>query len=279
MSIDKVEVTNSQGNLLTLTLEDTSNGYIVEEIDGLDPVKSTVVSSSFATMDGQQYQASSRDIRNITILLGYDPDYNTDQTVRQLRNDLYPFFMPNQQEISLKFYMTDGLTVVINGRVESFEAPLWAQEPTASISILCMNPDLVDPTLVQMHSTFATTDTVPHLVHVDGTMPTGLTSLSFTAGRVLDGFSIYQADPSGDLHTMQITAPIQVADVIQMCTIKGQKSLTLTRAGVTTSILWAVSPQSVWVLLQPGDNTMYLNASSTNPTNVNVDFNNRYGGL
>jgi hypothetical protein len=53
-----VEVRTIQDNLLALSLDDPSSGFIIEEIEGLDPVKASVVSSSFATMDGEQYQFS-----------------------------------------------------------------------------------------------------------------------------------------------------------------------------------------------------------------------------
>lgn len=278
MSIDKVEVTNSQGNLLILTLDDISNGYVVEEIDGLDPVKATIVSSDFATMDGQQYQASSRDTRNITIKLGYAPNFTVDQTIRELRSGLYQFFMP-KSEITLTFYMADGLVVHTVGRVESCGAPLFSQEPQMDISVICFDPDFIENNTVEIHSTFTTTDTSPHLVQVNGTVNTGLTLLTFTAPKVLSEFTIYHTTPSGEVRTMLISAPLILNDVVKLCTIKGSKSITKTSSGVTTSMMWAVSPQSTWVLLEPGANTLYLNASLTTPAPVLVDYNNRYGGL
>lgn len=278
MSIDKVEVTNSQGDVLTLSLEDASNGYAVEEIGGLDPVKATIVSSSFATMDGQQYQASSRETRNITIRLGYVLNVGTDQTIRDLRAYLYQFFMPTA-EVSLDFHMADGLVVNILGRVETCEAPLFVQEPETNISIICFDPDFIDFDTVEMHSTFTTTDTAPHLVQVNGTVKTGLTSLSFTAPKTLSEFTIYHTTPAGAVRTMLVSAPLILNDMVNLCTIKGKKSITMTRSGVTTSLMFAVSPQSVWVLLEPGLNQLYLNASVTTPAPVLIDFNNRHGGL
>lgn len=278
MSIDKVEVTNSQGNLLTLMLEDISSGYIVQEIEGLDPVKATIVTSSFATMDGEQFQASSRSVRNITMKLGYSPNYTIDETVRTLRSRLYQWFTGGQP-IDMSFYMTDGLTVDISGIVETAEQTLFSQEPEMDISILCPQPDFISSDLIQIHSTFTTTDTSAHPIVYDGSVPAGLTSLSFTVATTLSEFTIYQTTPAGVLNTMLISAPLVVGDVINMCTIKGQKSITLTRTGVTTSLLWAVSPQSTWVLLEPGTNQFYLHASSSSPSAVLIDYRNRYGGL
>lgn len=278
MSIDKVDVTNAQGNLLTLTLEDISSGYIVEEIGGLDPVKASIVTSDFALIDGQQYQASSREARNITMQLGFVPNPSENQTVRALRSRLYQFFMP-KSSITLKLYMTDGLVVTASGRVESCEQSLFVQDPQMNISIICFDPDFVDPTLVQLHSTFTTIDTASHSIQYTGTVDTGLTSLRFTAPKALSEFTIYHTAPDGTVRTMQVTAPLLLNDVVELCTIRGQRSISLTRGGVTSSILWAVAAGE-WVILQPGLNQLYINASTTGPSApVFVDYNNRYGGL
>lgn len=278
MSIDKVEVMNSQGNLLTLSLADISGGYIVKDIDGLDPVKATIVTSNFATLDGQQFQASSREVRNILIKLGYAPNASINEKIRTLRNRLYQYFMP-ELEVSLTFYMDDGLVVNTTGRVETCGAPLFSREPEMVISILCFDPDFIDVETVELHTQFHTTDTTPQEIEVDGTVSTGLTSLTFTANKSLSEFTIYHTTPAGLLRTMLVSAPLILDDVVNICTIRGQKSITMTRASVTTSLLWALSPQSTWVELEPGINQFYLNADVTDGVPVLVDYNNRYGGL
>jgi len=279
MSIDKVEVTNSRGNLLVLSLEDISNGYIVEDIDGLGPVKATIVTSDFADMDGQQEQSSSRETRNITLKLGYAPNFSINETVRVLRSRLYDYFM-TATKVNLAFYMTDGLIVQTKGTVESCEPTLFAKEPQMDISIICFDPDFIDTETTEIHDLFTTIDTTPQVIQVNGSSKTGLSSLSFIAAKTMSEFTIYHTTPTGDVQTMLVSAPLLVGDVINLCTIKGQKSITLTRSGVTTSLLWAVSPQSIWVLLEPGPNQFYLSGTSTGPSSpVLVEFKNRYGGL
>lgn len=279
MSIDKVEVTNSQGNLLVLSLEDISSGYVVEDIDGLGPVKATIVSSNFATMDGQQYQSSSRETRNITITLSYSPNVSVDQTVRSLRSRLYQFFM-TATKVDLAFFMNDGLTANVSGRVESCEPVLFTRDPQMSISIICFDPDFVDNDTVSIHNVFTTIDSTYKPLQVDGSVKTGLNSLEFTAPKAISEFTIYHTTPSGEVRTMLVSAPLVVNDIVRICTIPGQKSITLTRSGTTTSLLYAVSPQSAWVLLEPGLNQFYLNATATGPSApVLIDYNNRYGGL
>lgn len=277
MSIEKLEVTNSQGNLLTLSLEDISEGYIVQDMDGLGPVKATIASSNFANIDGEEEQASSRDPRNITIELGYAPDYTENETVRSLRSRLYQFFTAPSR-VKLTFYMLDGTVVQTMGTVESCDPAIFTQEPQMNIAIYCANPDFIETTVTHRED-FFTTDTESRLVRITGTLKTGLSSLSFTANQAMSGFSIYHVTPGGDQRNMLINAPLQLGDTVTMCTIKGRKSITLTRNNNTSSLLWAVSPESLWVLLEPGDNQLYLNGDTINGARVYIDYYNRHGGL
>ncbi len=43
--LTKLDVSTVQGDLLTLQLDDVSEGLVVLEVEGLDPVKATLVSS------------------------------------------------------------------------------------------------------------------------------------------------------------------------------------------------------------------------------------------
>src|SRR5688572_21495938 len=117
--LNKVEVLNSVGDLLSLPFDNSANGLVVEEIEGLGPVTATMSSSKRALIDGAVYQASRRETRNIRIRLGLEPNYS-EMTVEELRQSLYAFFMP-KSEITLTFYSSLGPDPEIVGRVESCE--------------------------------------------------------------------------------------------------------------------------------------------------------------
>lgn len=279
MSIDKVEVYNERGETLILSLEDISSGYVVEDIGGLGPVKATIVTSDFARLNGQQYQASSRESRNITIKVGYAPNYAENETVLDLRLRLYNHFMTDTK-VELAFYLSNGMVVNTTGRVETCEPAIFTREPQMDISILCFDPDYVDLTPVVINDVLTTDDVSGNLINVIGTVKTGLSKLSFTAPQALSDFTIYHTTPSGQLHTMLVSAPLQSGDVVTLNTVPGQKSITLTRGGNTSSLLWAVSPQSDWVLLERGPNLLHVNTAPAGPgAYVHLEYHNRYGGL
>jgi hypothetical protein len=259
-------------------LDDISDGLVLEDVDGLDPVKATIVSSSFAQLDGSQYHSSRREARNVTMKLGLKPDY-VNTRVRDLRTKLYSWFMP-KMPVSLRFIDDSGLQVDIAGRVESMVAPLFSKEPEANISILCFDPDFIDLTPVTLTgNSVADTGTVTPPVQVTyaGTVEAGML-FTMNINRTLTQFTLYLRGQDGNLQIMDFAYSFQAGDVLQVNTIVGNKFVTLTRAGTTSSILYAVSPQSAWLTLQPGDNYLRVYAVGA-AIPYSVAYDNRYGGL
>jgi hypothetical protein len=274
-----MEVTTSQGALLTLQLGDESTGIDILDITGLDPVKATIVSSSFANQDGAIYQSSRRDTRNIVMKLGLDPDPAVTD-VLTLRRYVYSFFRPKSQ-VTLKFYVDDADDTVedgyqISGVVESCESEMFTQTPEVDISIINFDPDFIDPNPVTVTG-MTTADTDATYFPYAGTVETGIT-LTLNINQSLTEFSLYYVDGSQATWTMDVAYPFVAGDLVTISTVPGSKFAQLTRAGVTTSILYAVSPQSVWAQLAPGDNWFRLFASGTsNPGSI--AYSKRFGEL
>lgn len=269
-----VEVRTAQGDLLGMPLGDISDGFVIEEIEGLDPVKATLVSSSFAKMDGEQYQSSRRETRNIKLKLGLEPDYATG-SVRDLRLRLYTFFMP-KSVVNLKFYMSSGLIVDIAGRVESFETPLFTKEPAVDISIVCFDPDFISPILGTL-SGMSTATMTETLIHYDGTVESGI-SMVMPVDRTLSALTIYHRPPDGTLRLLDFSAPLVAGDSLSISTVVGNKSATRTRTATLSSVLYGVSPQSNWIELLPGDNYIRVYALGAGVP-FTIQYKNRYGGL
>ncbi len=277
--LTKLDVSTSQGNLLSFQFDDDTSGYLVQNIDGLDPVKATLVSSSSAGVDGEQYQSARRETRNIKLTIGLEPDPLMD-TVRGLRKRLYGYFMP-KSEVTLTFYDDEGPTVNVVGRVESLEASLFTQEPAVDISIICYDPDFVDPVTVHLpasgqtlQTTSSTSDTV---ISYDGSVSTG-TVITLNVDRTLGDFTIYHQPPNDDLRQLDFSAPLVAGDVLTISSVIGDKGVTLTRAGSQSSLLYGMSPQSSWIELMPGDNRLHIYATGAGVP-YTIDYVNKYGGL
>lgn len=272
--LTKLEVTSGQGSLLSLPLSDISSGFIVQQIDGLDPVKATLSSTAFSGLDGEQFQSSRRETRNIKITLGLDPDPLVD-TVRTLRKQLYAYFLP-RSVINLTFYMDDGLTVSIAGVVETFESTLFAQEPSVDISIICYDPDFYVPTssVLAGNSTESSAVTV---VDYDGEIPTGFV-FTLNVNRTLGDVTIYNTTPNEGIRSLDYTGSLVAGDVLTISTVTGGKGATLTHLGASSSVLYGISPQSSWVDLKPGSNQIRIYAAGT-AIPYTISYTTKYGGL
>lgn len=270
----KVEARTDQGAMLALPLDDITGGYLVQGIDGLDPVPANIVSTSYARLDGEQYQSARREKRNLVLRVGLEPDYTT-QTVRELRNNLYNYFMPRQNS-NFRFYTEGFPTVDISGRVETFDCPLFVKEPMATVSVLCFDPDFYEPVQVEI-SGATTSGTFMGTVNYAGTVDTGIV-LTLNVDRDLTTFTVYH-QPAGDqVRTLVVVGTFIAGDVIEISTVPGNKYATLTRGSVISSILYTVSPYSDWTHFQPGVNDLRVYAEGA-AIPYTIRYTNKYGGL
>lgn len=275
--LTSIEVRTTQGGLLTLPLEDVDTGYLVRDISGLDPVKATIVTTSFATQDGASFQSSRRDTRNIVLTLGLEPDYATN-TATSLRSRLYAYFMP-KSSVSMTYVSDDMPDVVISGTVESFTAPPFTKDPTVIVSIICVDPDFVDQTPVPISGNSVSAITSMPLVY-NGTVETGFV-FNLTINRAdVSAFSLINIPPDGIQRNMDVAVanPFLVGDVLTINTNPGSKGVFLNRGGSQTSLLYALSPYSDWIQLFAGVNNIRVSAPG-NPLAYTIQYFNRYGGL
>jgi hypothetical protein len=272
--LTKVEVTNRRGNVLALALEEDDNPYQINEIEGLAPVKATLVSSSYAGTDGDVLQSVRRGSRNITIKLDLDPDFiNNDYT--SLRQGLYPFFGTKSQ-IKLRFYSSTGLSVDIVGTVEDMSSALFEQDPKVDISIMCFDPDFIDPRMVTVESlTVEDSETIE--IEYPGNIEAG-TVITLNANRAMTEFTIYSIDEGGNTLQLDFTGDLEDGDELVISSLKGAKGITLTRAGISSSYLYGRSPQSNWIELTEGVNQFRI-YSPGDPVPYVLEYVVRYGGL
>jgi Phage tail protein len=270
--ITLVEARTPQGTLLSLPLADISGGYSVQDISGLDPVQATIVSSAFAATDGEQYQSSRREKRNITMKVGIEPDYVTN-SVRELRKKLYNYFLP-KKVVDLRFYDDEGLVVNINGTVENCVSALFSDVPVADISILCFDPDFLDNVPVTIPRS-TVSSTVETLIQYEGEIETGFV-FTLNVNRSLTEFTLYNRGPDNTIQSFDIQASLVAGDIVTVSTVSGSKSVMLTRAGVTSSLLYAQS--GAWIEFFEGDNHFRAYAVGAGIP-YTLSYTARYGGL
>lgn len=270
----KFDVTNRRGQVLTFEMEENDSGYQVADISGLEPVKATLVSSSYAGSDGEEYQTAKREPRNITFKFDLQPNYNP-ETFSTLRTKLYTYFMP-KNKINLRFYLDSGLYADIVGYVEEFSSPRFESDPDVNISVMCFQPDFIDPRTVTL-SGFSVNDNTNTPIEYPGSVETGMI-LTLHANRAVPNFSIYNEDDANNLQQMDFFAPLEDGDQLVISSVRGLKGIILTRAGVSSSYLYGKSAQSAWIQLFEGVNNFRVYATGA-PLAYELEYVVRYGGL
>lgn len=272
--LSKVNVTNSRGAVLTLNMEEDEGHYQVADIEGLDPVKATLVSSSYAGEDGEEFQSAKLPARNIKYKLDLEADFDP-KSYSDLRRDLYTYFMP-KAKISQRFFLTSGLYVDIEGIVEGIAAPLFTDDPIANISVMCYKPDFIDPQMVTVEGLTVDDDTNTEIDY-PGTVEAG-TVLTVHVNRSVGEISIYNTDEGGNLFQLDFTYALLNGDSLVISSLRGNKGITLTRATVPSSVLYGRSPQSSWISLFEGLNQFRVYADGA-PIPYTLEYVVRYGGL
>lgn len=256
----------------------SSGGITVRDIEGLDPVAATLSTSSKAQQDGADPQNARRDTRNIVLTLGLEPDW-VSQSVASLRSQLYQYLM-TKANVNLGFYVDSNLFATSAGQVESFDAPLFTQDPQAVASVICYDPDFIGLPIALTGATRM--DQVPTVIDYPGTSPAGLIFSILLAGQYMTDLSIYNTTPSNVVQKMTLEGAFVPGDNIIINTIPGQRAVTLVRAGLPSSALTGLT-SSQWLSLEQGTNFFRAigeaSAGISGAINYNMTYTPKYGGL
>jgi Phage tail protein len=269
-----VTVQNIRTGTLLLPLMDSSGGYAVEDIQGLDPVKATFVSSSQAQMDGAQLHNKRREPRNILMKLGLKPDYVTN-SVASLRSNLYRYLMPKSTVI-FSLYSDDVLWGTTEAEVESLENNMFTADPVVDISLICYDPDFhaPSPTLIEAQTV---SDATTQSIEYDGTSDTGII-FNIAFPRASSEIRLYNIRPDLIDNMLDIDGSFLLNDILTINTNKGQKSVTINRSGLIIPALYYLASGSSWITLTQGINQFRAYHSGT-PIPFDLEYTKKYGGF
>lgn len=280
--ITKVEVRKStNGEVLVLPLLNSDNGFRVVNIEGLEPVQTTLVSSSFANVDGEYHQSSRRVPRNLRFTLALQVGHPT-LGVDDIRHNLFKWFA---QKVPLTFrFFTSTLaigTVEIVGRVESIEGPVFSREPTLVISAICHSPSFYDVTETIAGGFTYASGFSQEVFFYGGTAETGF-AFVMEADYDLDDMSLSLTGSDGVARGMTLSGlGLLAGDILVIGTESGKKEITRIRPsdGLSeTSLLYTMEPGSSWVELQPGTNLLGV-GTLTGVNSFTLQYRPKYGGL
>lgn len=272
--LQSVEFISTSGFLPALTISDKSLGYIIRDIQGLDPGKATIVTSDLSRKSGGVFQHARRESRNIVFTIDLDSRYGGG-SVAELRRTLYRALMP-EQAVKMRFTEDDGSVYLISGYVESFDAPLFERNPRAQISILCPDPDFLSEEEIRFTGAIFTSSQHNFEIVNPGSVDSGFLLVVQWMPVVTRGYdlTIGVTHEDGKTQTISIDMWPNGNERAELNTNVGQKSFVYNNA----NRLWMVKPTSEWPTLGPGSNVLHV-TSGTREASLNVYYQPRFGGL
>lgn len=243
-------------------------------IEGIDPVKATVATSPYGSVDGTSYTGSSVLNRNIVLTIKPNPNWDT-WTYENLRKLLYSYFMP-KLVVRLVFYSDDFPPVEIYGVVEGVEGTIFSKEPTLQVSVVCPDPYFraVNPTILTGQN--GVLNTFEYNGNVESGMVVKVTHVSGTPTTI----GIQLGDPK-ETH-FGVMANINSSKYFELSSIPMQKYVQNVNigTGVIDNLLSNVYIQegSLWPSLQPGTNEFRV-ITDAGVQDYQLIFYERFGGL
>lgn len=280
--LTEVKAYSSWQSAPTLLLNDAGRAETdlvqIRNIDGLDPVKASVNTSGFGSVDGAAYTGSSVLSRNIVLTVHPNPDWNN-WSYEALRRLLYSYFMP-KSPIRLVFYSDDMPPVEITGVVESVSVNPFSKDPELLISVICPQPyftaldgEVITGQSVRSGGAVATID-------YDGNVEAGIhVNVSFVSGSAPTLIGIQIGDPL--ISYFNIAATVSSTKYFEISSIPMQKFVQNVDigTGVITNLLSKIVQEgSSWPTLQPGENHFSV-ITDAGVQDWELTYFERFGGL
>lgn len=300
--IYSLAVTNFLGDRIRLELGKPENtGFLVKSITGLGPVKANVNTTEVATNDGSMFNSARLSQRNIVIQMVFvNSIYGED--IEEIRQKSYKYF-PIKKNVELVIE-TDNRYVRTTGYIESNEPDIFSKQEGTQISIICPDP--------YFYSVSEDGDNVTDFYSIDPMFEFPFSNESLTEPLLVfgeiqiktEGVITYTGDSEigvmiyihaiGPAEHINIynteTREVMTIDTVKLekltgrgliagddiiiNTLKGEKSITLVRSGVSYNILNCLDKNTDWFTLVKGDNIFAFTADS-GVTNLQFRIENK----
>lgn len=231
-----------------------STPYTARAIDGLGPTEVDVTLAQTSQGAGI-YVGRREQLREITINAYLNPNYLVGETPEQLREDIY-LIRPVKEDLSLDFIL------LMNG-VEVATTPVYVKR----VEVSPFSKDTV--TQIVLASTSGYLQAVGPVVltnpPIDKASPVFVNEGSTNTGfkvvveftGVVNSFGFTMTSPSSKFLLKKLPmdgALFLGGDIVTIDTAIGSRSITVLRSGTTRSALAALTEDSAWLSLYPGEN-------------------------
>jgi hypothetical protein len=235
------------------------NRYIVRTIVGIDAEE--IIAKFYGTglVSGNKFHDYVMKPRDIAMRVGLNPKFRVNETVSEIRDELYRIIAANRTgAIQLQFKSGGSTVKVITGRITKFEVAYFENFPELQITVNC--PDPMFRSILPATLSPAELPSVNPVVFADNesTAPHGLSfSVVFTGATAT--FTIQDKASSPDWKfEISPVGGFDVDDELHFSSEYGDKQLYITNVGGTTHLMDRVDDASTWPIVFHGRNELYF---------------------
>lgn len=247
--------------------------FKVYAIDGLGPPELDVLLAETHAPGGIFINRRAMG-RQIITRIGLNPNYETGQTIADLRYTLYgllsPSVDPADQSIFFKLLLRNVPVVQTQGYIKRIEIVPFDKKPQVQMTMDCLGPYLTQPDITSV--TYIPKDTSWPLNNV-GLAPTGI-EFSITFLKNTTAFSIGVASGAA----MAFTGDFQIGDKLIVDTNEATRFVGQMRGSTYIAYLELLDPESDWLTLFGGTHMI----QTSDPTEFDWDhfrYYTRFWGI
>lgn len=286
--LTEVKAYSSWQSAPELPLSDTGRAETdliqVRNIVGLDPVKASVNTSPYGSVDGAAYVGSDVLTRNIVLTVGLNPDWG-EWTYESLRKLLYSYFMP-KRPVRLVFYSDDMVPVEITGVVESAEINAFSKDPEFDISVICPDPyfTALEPKVLTGQSirpeVMVEEQIAGTLIEYEGNIAIGINvQVTFASGTPPAKIGVQVGDPA--ITYFDVVATVNAQNYFEVNSVPTKKfvqNLNMNTGVITSLLSKVVREGSEWPVFQPGENEFAI-ITDAGVQDWTLTYYERFGGI
>lgn len=310
--IKSVKVTNHLGESIDLELmSPEKSGFVIADVQGLDPAKATINITELAGRDGAQINSSRVSSRNIVFTLIFLESKRASQTagvsnsIEDIRQKSYKYF-PIKKLVSIEI-TTDNRIAVTSGYVESNEINIFSKMQSTTISIICPDAYLyakfkeyksISSVQPMFEFPFENESLTVKMLEFGSIVIGGTTNLYYdgdadigavfkihflglaTNIKLYNNLTLEEMNIDTDRMEILTGAPISEGDDIIISTIKGNKFAILVRDGNFINILNCLDRDPVWFQITKGDNLFgYIAETNAENLQVTIEYQKAFEGI
>lgn len=137
MKMDSLRLIGAQSVTLPILGADESGPFVLKSVEGLGPPE-IVVRLSATVLEKAVYQGKSANLKQLIIIVGLQPDWNSGQTPEQLRTQLYSLLSPRYGQMLRAEVVSNGVVQgFAQGQISKFETAIFTKDPAVQLTMDC----------------------------------------------------------------------------------------------------------------------------------------------